>query len=249
MKCWGPASLSSKSGGIRQRCASSLDTEECLGAFAMQKLATILSTVWTYSEDWRDHMAVLMGWASVWEVYEAIATHQGHTNISSINLSWIGSINPVMLVGERTFFPRYNNVELTMYSNVQRACLRPITVWVSLLREHPVCSYNFLGSLWSLSVRARSDRSPGPTWSQASSHISVVEERLVVGELESILDHALALWKPDDSSELWSAEARDRRGVGAARTQCRKGTRPAARTPWRSPRPWRPPRSARARRP
>ena len=66
MKCWGPASLSSKSGGIRPRCASSLDTEECLGAFAMQKLATILSTVWTYSEDWRDHMAVLMGWASVW---------------------------------------------------------------------------------------------------------------------------------------------------------------------------------------
>ena len=103
MKCWGPASLSSKSGGIRQRCASSLDTEECLGAFAMQKLATILSTVWTYSEDWRDHMAVLMGWASVWEVYEAIATHQGHTNISSINLSWIGSINPVVLVvGLRT---------------------------------------------------------------------------------------------------------------------------------------------------
>ena len=132
---------------------------------------------------------------------------------------------------------------------VQTVPFSPITVWVSLLREHPVCSYNFLGSLWSLSVRARSDRSPGPTWSQASSHISVVEERLVVGELESILDHALALWKPDDSSELWSAEARDRRGVGAARTQCRKGTRPAARTPWRSPRPWRPPRSARARRP
>ena len=49
VKCWGPASLSSKSGGIRPRCASSLDTEECLGAFAMQKLATILSTVWTCS--------------------------------------------------------------------------------------------------------------------------------------------------------------------------------------------------------
>ena len=51
-------------------------------------------------------MAVLMGWASVWEVYEAIATHQGHTNISSINLSWIGSINPVVLVSVISGLPR-----------------------------------------------------------------------------------------------------------------------------------------------